>query len=65
MGNEKLAAFGFRLPESIVQRIDAFARSIEQPGQSVSRSTAIRVLLEFALAEKGFPAELPKGKGKR
>jgi len=64
MDREKLSAYGFRLPETIVERIDAFARSIEQPGQRVSRSTAIRVLLEKALTGSGFPAEAPKGKRK-
>ena len=51
---EKLEPVGFRLPESVIARIAAFAASKEEPGQVVSRSNAIRMLLERALTDAGF-----------
>jgi hypothetical protein len=41
-----------RIPESLVMRIDAFTRRVndERPGLSASRSAAARMLIEQALA---------------
>jgi len=63
---ETLEAVGFRLPVSVIERIDAFARQLEaeQPGIRVSRSNAIRTLLERGLADAGYPAEQPARKGR-
>jgi hypothetical protein len=66
MTRETLRAVGFRLPTSVIERIDAFARQLEaeQPGIRVSRSNAIRTLLERGLADAGYPAEQPLRKAR-
>ena len=49
---EPLIPLGFRLPTPLVARIDGYCERMEKllPGHRVSRSDAIRVLLEKALA---------------
>lgn len=64
-GPELLAPLGFRLPLSLIERIDAFAESLQLPGQRVSRTDAIRILLERGLSAAGFPAAEPGKPGKR
>lgn len=55
---EELAPLGFRLPVTLIARIDAYCEKMETvlSGHRVSRSDAIRVLLERALVAEGFPA---------
>lgn len=67
MPDENLTPVGFRLPDSLIERIDAWCQRFQQqmPGASMSRSNAIRVLLEKALAAEGFPGEQAQPKGKR
>lgn len=65
---ENLTPVGFRLPDPLIERIDAWCQRMEQqlPGSTMSRSNAIRILLEKALAAEGLPAEQStKGKAKR
>lgn len=61
---EALNNYGFRLPIQLVARVDAFAdkEASGLPGYRVSRSDAVRVLLERSLTEAGFPhtGETPK-----
>ena len=54
---EELAPLGFRLPVTLIARIDAYCDKVEGmlAGHKVSRSDAIRVLLEKALTAEGFP----------
>lgn len=56
---EEIQPYGFRLPISLMARVDAFAEKAasHMPGYKVSRTDAIRVLLEKALIAEGFPAE--------
>jgi len=63
---ENLTPVGFRLPDPLIARIDAWCERFQQqmPGSTMSRSNAIRVLLEKALAAEGFAPEQPKGKRK-
>lgn len=59
---EEMSPFGFRLPVQLIARVDAFATKGSQDFK-VSRSDAIRVLLERALTAEGFPhadAKAPK-----
>lgn len=51
MVEDELKPVGFRLPASLVERIDAYVAQLRKanPGQLVSRSDAIRVLLEKGL----------------
>jgi hypothetical protein len=62
--SDNLTPVGFRLPDSIIARIDAYSRHVEAkvPGVKLSRSNAIRALLELALTAQGFPGQQPKGK---
>ena len=48
---------GTRLEESLITRLDAYARTraAETPGQTVTRTDAMRVLLEKGLSDAGFP----------
>lgn len=41
----------FRLPEDLVERLDAYAKQVERenPGMTVSRADAVRMLLTRAL----------------
>ena len=52
---EEMTPLGFRLPNQIIDRIDAFCAKSAIPGMVMSRSDAIRVLLERALTVEGFP----------
>jgi len=53
---------GFRLPEALIEQIDAFMLELRRtsPGITISRSDAIRVLLE-----RGLKATQSERKGKR
>jgi len=55
---------GIRLDDDLILRLDAYAharaRAEAVPGPSVTRSDAIRALLEQGLAEAGFASEGPK-----
>lgn len=53
----ELAPLGFRLPVTIIERLDAYCGALSEKtgGHSISRSDAIRVLLDRALAVEGFP----------
>lgn len=53
---EDMTPLGFRLPNQLIARIDAFcARATQLSGFQHSRSEAIRVLLERALTIESFP----------
>lgn len=50
----------FRLEESLVERLDAYAKEMgqKQPGLVFTRADAVRVLLTKSLADRGLtPAE--------
>jgi hypothetical protein len=49
---EDLQQVGFRLPRSLVERLDAHVQRMRQrnPGQRITRADAARTLLEKALA---------------
>lgn len=55
---------GIRLEPELISRLDAYARqrSEDMPGQSVSRTDAVKVLLEQGLAAAGFPKEVKRKK---
>lgn len=55
---------GFRLPDSLIARLDAFCAAYEREhaGMRLSRSNAIRFLLEQALTAAGYPAEAKRRK---
>jgi hypothetical protein len=55
---------GIRLEPELISRLDAYAKQREQqtPGQSVTRTDAVKVLLEQGLAEAGFPKESKRKK---
>jgi hypothetical protein len=60
MSNEPTKQVAFRLPESLVKRIDGFAATLSraQPGIEFTRADAVRLLLTRALdadAESGAP----------
>jgi antitoxin component of RelBE/YafQ-DinJ toxin-antitoxin module len=63
----EMGQYGFRLPVSVINRVDAFAVQAASalPGYKLSRSDAIRVLLERALTAEGLPAVADAPKGKR
>jgi len=48
---------GFRLDTELLERLDAFRHAREEvtPGLEVTRTDAIRILLEKGLEESGFP----------
>jgi hypothetical protein len=53
---EDMTPLGFRLPNQLITRIDAFCeRATQLSGFEPSRSDAIRVLLERGLTIEGFP----------
>jgi len=57
MGEETKQA-AFRLPVSLLARLDAYAEQmgVEQPGMTFTRADALRVLLTRALDEHARPA---------
>jgi hypothetical protein len=64
---EDMTPLGFRLPNQLIARIDAFCeRATGLSGFQPSRSDAIRVLLERGLTIEGFPhsAETEASKAK-
>lgn len=65
--SEEMTPLGFRLPNQLIARLDAFCEQHAEPGRLMSRSDAIRVLLEKGLTAEGFPhaGEAPKGKARR
>ena len=52
---EKIRQVGFRFPESLIKRLDAYAKKMEaqMPGLRFTRADAVRVLLEKGLKEAG------------
>lgn len=60
MANEPTKQVAFRLPESLVERLDGYAAELSraQPGIEFTRADAVRLLLTRALdsAEKAKPA---------
>jgi len=57
---------GFRVPAALVARVDAYCERMKSVhGHRVSRSDAIRVLLEKALNAEGIAAEQPKAPKRR
>jgi len=57
----------FRLPEDLLDRVDAYAVKLarELPGLGVTRADAVRRLLEQALEREGLGAKGAKGDAKR
>ena len=55
--SEKIKQVGFRFPESLIMRLDAYAKKMEgeMPGLRFTRADAVRVLLEKGLTEAGVP----------
>lgn len=55
-GQEAIAS-SFRVPKSLLARLDAYAQTLQQlrPGSRVSRSDALRALLEEGLDRRGQP----------
>ena len=54
------------MPVGLIERVDAYCEAMQRrTGLRVSRSDAIRVLLEKALTVEGFGAEQPAAKPKR
>jgi hypothetical protein len=55
MSNEPTKQVAFRLPESLVKRIDGYAAALSraQPGIEFTRADAVRVLLTRALDAEG------------
>ena len=43
---------GARLPRALVARVDAWAEAASRPGLRLTRSDALRMLLEYALAPR-------------
>jgi len=66
MADQNLVPVGFRLPQALLDRVDAFGTKLAQqtPGLTARRSDVIRILLERALSAEGLPAggDAPKGK---
>lgn len=62
MADEPTQTLAFRLPESLVARIDAYIEKVNaaMPGLGFSRAQAVRVLLEKGLLGEGIGAA-PKG----
>lgn len=60
--SEETKQTAFRLPVSLLARLDAYAEQMatEHPGMTFSRADALRVLLTLALDAHARPA--PKGK---
>jgi predicted DNA-binding protein len=56
----------FRLPEDLLERLDAYAAKLtrELPGLQVNRADAVRRLLEMALEREGLGAK-GAAKGRR
>ncbi|MBI2892197.1 MAG: hypothetical protein HYY06_01505 [Deltaproteobacteria bacterium] len=54
----------FRLPEDLLERLDAYAVKLgrDLPGLGVTRADAVRTLLEQGLAREGFGAKGTSGK---
>lgn len=61
---EEMTPLGFRLPNHLIDRLDVYRERAALPGMVLSRSDAIRVLLESALAGEGLPAEPKPAKRK-
>jgi Arc/MetJ-type ribon-helix-helix transcriptional regulator len=59
---EEVRQVAFRLPSTLVNAIDAYVDSTQEktPGLSVSRSDAVRMLLNKILEKEGFPPNRKK-----
>lgn len=57
MPNEAKRQVAFRFPEDLLTRIESYRQklSADMPGLDVNQATAVRVLIEKALAAEGFP----------
>lgn len=66
MSNESTKQVAFRLPESLVERIDGFAAALSraQPGIEFTRADAVRLLLTRAL-DADAESDRAKPKAKR
>jgi hypothetical protein len=49
MPTERTRQLAFRLPESLIERIEACERKIGETGLSLSRTDVVRLLLTYAL----------------
>jgi len=67
MADQNLVPVGFRLPQALLDRVDAFGEKLAQqtPGLTARRSDVIRILLERALMAEGLPAATETTKPKR
>lgn len=63
VADEPTQTLAFRLPDSLVERIDAYIGTVNSsmPGLGFSRAQAVRVLLEKSLNAEGIP---PSSKAK-
>jgi hypothetical protein len=61
---EEMTPLGFRLPNQLIDRLDAYCDKHAEPGRVMSRSDAIRVLLEKGLAAEGLPHAVDAAKAK-
>lgn len=62
MTNETTVQCAFRLPKSLVDRLDAFAETMtaDQPGMTFTRADAVRMLLTRALGPEKPAPRRPK-----
>lgn len=65
--SESTKQVAFRLPESLVARLDAYAEqlSIAQPGIAFTRADAVRLLLTRALDATSAPKKRASTRGAR
>lgn len=53
MPTERTRQLAFRLPESLIERIEACEQKINEGGIAVSRTDVVRLLLTYALNKSG------------
>jgi hypothetical protein len=53
MNNEKTIHVAARFPESLVARVDAFLQEKAEPGKTITRSDAVRMLVTRGLDAAG------------